>query len=110
MKKYILLFIKVLSQFLIYAQVLDVYDCGLGLLRIGPFNYDPLRGVDLWLAQSDQFILQHLSTSPEVEQPHFVSQVMLIYILFLYMILLLIASKEKDKQIQCCACFLCIAK
>ncbi|XP_029661681.1 protein N-terminal asparagine amidohydrolase [Formica exsecta] len=56
-------------------QVLDIYDCGLGLLRIGPFNYDPLRGVDLWLAQSDQFILQHLSTSPEVEQPHFVSQV-----------------------------------
>ncbi|CAL1679997.1 unnamed protein product [Lasius platythorax] len=56
-------------------QVLDIYDCALGLLRIGPFNYDPLRGVDLWLAQSDQFILQHLSTSPEVEQPHFVSQV-----------------------------------
>ena len=56
-------------------QVLDVYDCTLGLLRIGPFNYDPLRGVDLWLAQSDQFILQHLSTSPEVELPHFVSQV-----------------------------------
>ncbi|XP_020288311.1 protein N-terminal asparagine amidohydrolase [Pseudomyrmex gracilis] len=56
-------------------QVLDIYDYTLGLLRIGPFNYDPLRGVDLWLAQSDQFILQHLSTSPEVEQPHFVAQV-----------------------------------
>lgn len=61
--------------FYLLAQVLDIYDCALGLLRIGPFNYDPLRGVDLWLAQSDQFILQHLSTSPEVEQPHFVSQV-----------------------------------
>lgn len=45
------------------------------MLRIGPFNYDPLRGVDLWLAQSDEFILQHLSTSPEVEPPHFVMQV-----------------------------------
>ncbi|EZA61324.1 hypothetical protein DMN91_012644 [Ooceraea biroi] len=56
-------------------QVLDIYDCSLGLLKIGPFNYDPLRGVDLWLAQTDQVILQHLSTSPEVEQPHFVSQV-----------------------------------
>ncbi|XP_051168650.1 protein N-terminal asparagine amidohydrolase isoform X1 [Leptopilina boulardi] len=56
-------------------QVLDVYDCTLGLLRIGPFNYDPLRGVDLWLAQTDQFILQHLSTSPDVELPHFVSQI-----------------------------------
>jgi len=54
-----------------------VYDCQLGLLRIGPFNYDPLRGVDLWLEQSDEFILQHLSTSPEVEPPHFVMQVLL---------------------------------
>ncbi|KAJ8943687.1 hypothetical protein NQ318_015176 [Aromia moschata] len=50
-------------------QVLDIYDCGLGLLRIGPFNYKPLRGVDLWLEQSDEFILQHLSTSPDVEPP-----------------------------------------
>ncbi|XP_015511689.1 protein N-terminal asparagine amidohydrolase [Neodiprion pinetum] len=56
-------------------QVLDIYDCTLGLLRIGPFNYDPLRGVDLWLAQTDQFILQHLSSTPEVEPPHFVSAV-----------------------------------
>lgn len=56
-------------------QVLDIYDCSLGLLRIGPFNYEPLRGVDLWLQQGDDFILQHLSTSPEVEPPHFVMQV-----------------------------------
>ena len=56
-------------------QVLDIYDCSLGLLRIGPFNYEPLRGVDLWLEQSDEFILQHLSTSPDVEPPHFVMQV-----------------------------------
>jgi len=56
-------------------QVLDVYDCNLGLMRIGPFNYEPLRGVDLWLQQGDEFILQHLSTSPEVEPPHFVMQV-----------------------------------
>ncbi|XP_025602936.1 protein N-terminal asparagine amidohydrolase [Athalia rosae] len=56
-------------------QVLDIYDCVSGFLKIGPFNYDPLRGVDLWLAQTDQFILQHLSTTPEVEPPHFVSQI-----------------------------------
>lgn len=56
-------------------QVLDIYDCNLGMLRIGPFNYEPLRGVDLWLEQSDEFILQHLSNSPEVESPHFVMQV-----------------------------------
>ena len=57
------------------TQVLEIYDSHLGLLRIGPFNYEPLRGVDLWLEQSDEFILQHLSTSPEVEPPHFVMQI-----------------------------------
>lgn len=46
------------------------------MLRIGPFNYDPIRGVDLWLAQNDEFLLRHLSTSPEVEPPHFPNQVM----------------------------------
>lgn len=56
-------------------QVLDIYDSSAGMLRIGPFNYDPIRGVDLWLAQSDEFLLTHLSTSPEVEPPHFTNQV-----------------------------------
>jgi protein N-terminal asparagine amidohydrolase len=55
--------------------VLDVYDSQLGMLRIGPFNYEPMRGIDLWLSQPDEFILQHLSTTPEVEPPHFVMQV-----------------------------------
>ncbi|XP_045495469.1 protein N-terminal asparagine amidohydrolase isoform X1 [Colias croceus] len=57
------------------AQVLDIYDNAVGMLRIGPFNYDPLRGVDLWLEQSDEFILQHLSTTPSVEPPHFVHNI-----------------------------------
>lgn len=56
-------------------SVLEVYDSQLGMIKIGPFNYDPLRGVDLWLAQPDQVILQHLSTSPDVEPPQFVSTV-----------------------------------
>ncbi|KAE9540037.1 hypothetical protein AGLY_005289 [Aphis glycines] len=55
--------------------VLDVYDCSLGLLRIGPFNYEPMRSVDLWLQQSDEFILQALSTTPDVEPPHTVMAV-----------------------------------
>lgn len=55
--------------------VLDIYDSQNSMLRIGPFNYDPLRGVDLWLEQNDEFILRHLSTSPEVEPPHFAMQV-----------------------------------
>ncbi|OWR48479.1 putative asparagine amidohydrolase isoform 1 [Danaus plexippus plexippus] len=57
------------------AQVLDIYDNGVGMLRIGPFNYDPLRSVELWLGQSDDFILQHLSTTPAVEAPHFVHNI-----------------------------------
>ncbi|XP_004932917.2 protein N-terminal asparagine amidohydrolase isoform X1 [Bombyx mandarina] len=57
------------------AQVLDIYDNAVGMLRVGPFNYDPLRGVDLWLEQSDEFILQHLSTTPAVEPPHFVHNI-----------------------------------
>ncbi|XP_073947370.1 N-terminal amidohydrolase 1 isoform X2 [Choristoneura fumiferana] len=57
------------------SQVLDIYDNTVGMLRIGPFNYDPLRGVDLWLEQSDDFILQHLSTTPAVEPPHFVHHI-----------------------------------
>lgn len=60
-------------------QVLDIYDSSAGMLRIGPFNYDPIRGVDLWLAQSDEFLLTHLSTSPEVEPPHFTNQVHLVF-------------------------------
>lgn len=54
--------------------VLDIYDSQLGMIKIDPFNYDPLRGVDLWLAQPDEVILQHLSTSPQVEPQHFVSE------------------------------------
>lgn len=56
-------------------QILDIYDCSAGLLRIGPFNYDPLRGVELWLEQPDEVILQHLSNTPDIEPQHFVSQI-----------------------------------
>jgi len=58
-----------------HTQMMDIYDCSHALLQIGPFNYKPLRGVNLWLQQPDQVILQHLSTSPEVEPPHFANQV-----------------------------------
>lgn len=56
-------------------EMIDIYDYNLGVLRIGPFNYEPMRGINLWLSQSDDFLLQHLSTSPEVESPHFAIQV-----------------------------------
>ncbi|ERL92071.1 hypothetical protein D910_09393 [Dendroctonus ponderosae] len=63
------------KQPVLIKSVLDIYDCSLGLLQIAPFNYEPLRGVDLWLEQTDDFILQQLSTSPEVQPPHFVMQI-----------------------------------
>ncbi|XP_023230791.1 protein N-terminal asparagine amidohydrolase-like [Centruroides sculpturatus] len=56
-------------------DMIDTYDYNLGVMRIGPFNYEPMRGINLWLSQSDDFLLQHLSTSPEVEPPHFAMQV-----------------------------------
>lgn len=74
-KENLLLRVQNKKNWIFIFQVLDIYDSSLGLLRIGPFNYEPLRGVDLWLEQTDDFILQHLSTSPAVEPPHFVMQV-----------------------------------
>lgn len=58
--------------------MVDVYDCTLGLLRIGPFNYEPHAGVELLLQQPDDVILQCLSTSPEVESPNWVKMVHLV--------------------------------
>ena len=47
-------------------QLLEVYDCTREELRIGPFSYDPIRAVDLWLQQPDEFLIQNLSSVPEV--------------------------------------------
>lgn len=55
--------------------MVDIYDCALGLLRIGPFNYEPHAGVELLLQQTDDVILQCLSTTPEVEGPTWVKMV-----------------------------------
>ena len=51
-------------------QLLEVYDCTREELRIGPFSYDPIRAVDLWLQQPDEFLIQNLSSVPEV-RPHY---------------------------------------
>ena len=53
-------------------QMLEVYDCSREELRIGPFSYEPMRAVDIWLQQGDDFLLQSLSSSPEVAPPLFV--------------------------------------
>merc|ERR1719445_41846 len=45
--------------------MLEVYDCIHEEMVIGPFTYSPMRTVDIWLGQSDQFLLQSLSPCPE---------------------------------------------
>jgi protein N-terminal asparagine amidohydrolase len=56
-------------------HISEIYDFSSGLLRIGPFHYEPLRSAAILLQESDEFILQHLSTSPDVEPPHVVTQI-----------------------------------
>ena len=60
--------------------MLEVYDPQTGLLKIGPFHYGPMRSASIMLQESDDFILQHLSSSPEVEPAHVVEDVSLIKI------------------------------
>lgn len=63
--------------------MVDIYDCALGLLRIGPFNYEPHAGVELLLQQTDDVILQCLSTTPEVEGPSWVKMVGILSLIFM---------------------------
>ena len=48
------------------VAMLDIYSPEREELRIGPFSYLPMRSVDIWLTQSDDFILQSLTPCPEV--------------------------------------------
>jgi len=57
--------------------MLDIYSPEREELRIGPFSYLPMRSVDIWINQSDDFILQSLTPCPEViaDREEFVRQV-----------------------------------
>ncbi|RWS26871.1 protein N-terminal asparagine amidohydrolase-like protein [Leptotrombidium deliense] len=39
-------------------EMLDMYETQIGVAKIDPFNYEPMRGIDLWLNEGDDFILQ----------------------------------------------------
>jgi len=54
--------------------MIDLYDVNREELRIGPFSYEPMRAVDIWLQQTDDFLLQSLSSCPEVSPPSFLPQ------------------------------------
>ncbi|KAK1162814.1 protein N-terminal asparagine amidohydrolase isoform X2 [Acipenser oxyrinchus oxyrinchus] len=55
------------------GQMADVYDASRELVTIGPCRWSPDLDIGFWLAQDDETILQYMSTSPQVEPPHFVS-------------------------------------
>ena len=51
--------------------LMDIYDYQREELRIGPFTYEPMRAVDIWLQQTDEFVVQSLHPCPEVSPPSF---------------------------------------
>ena len=53
------------DDILCQVGMLEVYDCVHEEMVVGPFTYSPMRAVDIWLQQSDQFLLQSLSPCPE---------------------------------------------
>ncbi|KAM3827200.1 protein N-terminal asparagine amidohydrolase isoform 2-T3 [Vipera latastei] len=57
------------------AKMISVYDSKKEQLCIGPYYWMPFPHVDFWLEQSNQSILQNLSTSPLAEPPHFVAHI-----------------------------------
>jgi len=52
-------------------QLLSIYNCHTNKIIIPPFNCRPINDVDMWLKQSDAFLLKYMSTSPEVEPARF---------------------------------------
>ena len=56
-KKSVYLVVNCTIYFTLF-QVLEVYDCAREELQIGPFTYEPMRAVDIWLQQTDEFLLQ----------------------------------------------------
>jgi len=52
-----------------------IYDNHLKHLVIGPFDYDSLPNIDVYLSMPDKAILKYLSTSPEQEPETFASSV-----------------------------------
>lgn len=56
-------------------EVINIYDNRKHLMTVGPFDYSNMDEIDLLCRLPDQFIRQHLSTSPEQEPKHFEASV-----------------------------------
>ncbi|KAG2455672.1 NTAN1 amidohydrolase, partial [Polypterus senegalus] len=55
------------------AKMVNIYDSPGEQIRIGPYSWLSNKDISVWLEQDDQTILKHMSTSPLVEPPHFVT-------------------------------------
>uniref|UniRef100_A0A8C4SXG8 Protein N-terminal asparagine amidohydrolase n=1 Tax=Erpetoichthys calabaricus TaxID=27687 RepID=A0A8C4SXG8_ERPCA len=55
------------------GQMVNIYDSPGEQIRIGPYSWLSNKDISVWLEQDDQTILKHMSTSPLVEPPHFVT-------------------------------------
>lgn len=72
-------------------EMMEIYDSTEGFIKVSPFTYEPVRGIELWLKSDDDLILkveceyvseethliinlfpQYLSTSPQAEDANFV--------------------------------------
>ncbi|TSK62615.1 Protein N-terminal asparagine amidohydrolase [Bagarius yarrelli] len=57
------------------GQLVEVYDCSKGQVKIGPCSWPQTTDIAFWLDEDDKTILQYMSTSPYAEPPHFVHHI-----------------------------------
>ena len=53
------------------VTIINIYDHHTGKIILRPFTYSVMSDASLWLQRTDAFLLEHCSTSPAVEPPHF---------------------------------------
>ena len=57
------------------SGILNIYNNMKHCIVLPPFNFKCVPDADLWLRKDDAFLLEHFSTSPEVELPGFCSHI-----------------------------------
>nr|CAI5853897.1 unnamed protein product [Callosobruchus analis] len=57
------------------SDIMNIYDNQLNIVKIGPFSYTPFQGMEYLLKVSDELLLEHTSTSPDVEPPDYVTNI-----------------------------------
>nr|CAH7718030.1 unnamed protein product [Callosobruchus chinensis] len=57
------------------SDIMNIYDNQSNIIKIGPFSYTPFHGMEYLLKVSDEVVLQHTSTSPDVEPSDYVTNI-----------------------------------